>query len=275
MRCHCASAGCRKYIGGAGQTAEKDLPAPEPDEAAPLDLPPIMLGDGDLDPNMRMLLDWRVGSRVDKARELGMVTRCVVRSCGAAAGWRAHGPPCLMPAKLSHVDTPFLCSLERLCKSRQVQWTIKHFFGQAPLPDKVEDEAAVIAKPAVVEPVAAAEGPANGRAQPAAGRGKGAKSKAAAGAKAGKGKAAHADGEAAAPTASAEGDGKAGGEVPQVRGPKAAFKAWKIAQQQGKGAAMKAGKAVLARRRGGQAGVHKCHWARRAGGSVLEPVAAE
>lgn len=51
------------------------LPAVEPDDARH-DLPPIMLTDGDMDPNMRMLLEWRVGTKVDKAKEMGMVTRC-------------------------------------------------------------------------------------------------------------------------------------------------------------------------------------------------------
>lgn len=40
-----------------------------------LDLPPVMLLEGDMDPNMRMLLEWRVGQRMDKGKEMGMLTR--------------------------------------------------------------------------------------------------------------------------------------------------------------------------------------------------------
>lgn len=51
------------------------LPAVETVEDATHDWPPIMLGETDMDPNMRMLLDWRVGTRVDRPKEMGMVTR--------------------------------------------------------------------------------------------------------------------------------------------------------------------------------------------------------
>ncbi len=61
------------------------LPPVESDDVSH-DLPPIMLTDSDMDPNMRMLLEWRVGTKVDKAKEMGMVTRCAL-----AAGGRGRG----------------------------------------------------------------------------------------------------------------------------------------------------------------------------------------
>ncbi|GLI62407.1 hypothetical protein VaNZ11_005027 [Volvox africanus] len=99
MRCYCRSTNCRSFIGGMQDNFDVSLlPVAEPDDASH-DLPPIMLTDSDMDPNMRMLLDWRVGTKVDKAKEMGMVTR-----------------------------------LERLCKARSVVWTVKHFYGQEPIP---------------------------------------------------------------------------------------------------------------------------------------------
>ncbi|GIL91288.1 hypothetical protein Vretimale_10000 [Volvox reticuliferus] len=99
MRCYCGSTNCRSFIGGMQDNFDVSLlPVVEPDDASH-DLPPIMLTDSEMDPNMRMLLEWRVGTKVDKAKEIGMVTR-----------------------------------LERLCKARNVVWTVKHFYGQEPIP---------------------------------------------------------------------------------------------------------------------------------------------
>ncbi|GLC55996.1 hypothetical protein PLESTB_001053200 [Pleodorina starrii] len=99
MRCYCRSTNCRKFIGGMQDNFDVSLlPAVEPDDASH-DLPPVMLTDSDMDPNMRMLLEWRIGTKVDKAKEMGMVTR-----------------------------------LERVCEARNVTWSVKHFYGQEPLP---------------------------------------------------------------------------------------------------------------------------------------------
>ncbi|PNH08632.1 Histone-lysine N-methyltransferase ASHH2 [Tetrabaena socialis] len=100
MRCYCNSNGCRSFIGGQQDNFDVSLlPAVEFVEDASVDLPPVMLGDTDMDPNMRMLLEWRIGTKVDKTKEMGMLTR-----------------------------------LERLCKGRSVNWSVKQFFGQEPVP---------------------------------------------------------------------------------------------------------------------------------------------
>ncbi|KAG2485616.1 hypothetical protein HYH03_015679 [Edaphochlamys debaryana] len=248
MRCYCRSGGCRKFIGGQQDNFDVSLlPTVETVEDASLDLPPVMLTDPDMDPNMRMLLDWRVGAKVEKAKELGMVTR-----------------------------------LERLCKSRNVNWTVRHFYGQEPRPapqeyphelqtgarpagpsatgsagapstsgqgeDKAGEAASAAATPAPAlakgkqarkaEKVAAAAAAAAGT----AGKGKGA---GAGGAKAQTEGATHAAGVAKLRIDDAGGSGAAATpaptpsakpattpEVTQVRGPKALFKQWKIMQQQ-------------------------------------------
>jgi hypothetical protein len=61
-------------------------------------------------------------------------------------------------------STPGLCSLctrlERLCKSRNVTWTIKHFYGQEPLPAAQEQQQQVRLQPESVAsaPSASAQG---------------------------------------------------------------------------------------------------------------------
>ncbi|KXZ54200.1 hypothetical protein GPECTOR_5g294 [Gonium pectorale] len=240
MRCYCQSQNCRQFIGGMQDNVDVSLLAPvEPDNAS-RDLPPIMLTDADMDPNMRMLLEWRVGTKVDKAKEMGMITR-----------------------------------LERICKSRNVNWSVKHFYGQE-APPPPQDDAAIVPSTsergtdqpqAVVESCAGA-GPAPAKSKQQRKAEKAGAVAAAAAPSAAKGKATgakqqldgatHAAGvaklrieEGATPVAAsgpestpreaggAQAGRQAGTSAPsttpdmaQVRGPKALFKQWKIMQQQ-------------------------------------------
>eukprot|EP00198_Chlamydomonas_reinhardtii_P005407 XP_001694743.1 histone methyltransferase [Chlamydomonas reinhardtii] len=242
MRCYCKSGGCRKFIGGTQDNFDVSLlPAVETVEDATHDWPPIMLGETDMDPNMRMLLDWRVGTRVDRPKEMGMVTR-----------------------------------LERLCKARNVNWTVDYFYNPTFVPVQKQSAQPLILPPEL--PTAQAvtgKGAGAAQQQTSGGSGKAEKDKpgadstpapstakskqqrkaekAAATATAGKGKASaakqdkqdkqRAEGGAAAVSKLQLEDGAAAGPgpgslaqamagTPQFRGPKALFKQWKIMQQQ-------------------------------------------
>ncbi|GIL59061.1 hypothetical protein Vafri_14018, partial [Volvox africanus] len=231
MRCYCRSTNCRSFIGGMQDNFDVSLlPVVEPDDASH-DLPPIMLTDSDMDPNMRMLLDWRVGTKVDKAKEMGMVTR-----------------------------------LERLCKARSVVWTVKHFYGQEPIPtvqqqpqiqapapstsahgsasDKREkqpaSEVAGAAAPKVKDQRKAEKAAAGAAAAGATSKGKASGISAAKQLEASAGLpklrlddvAPSGTPLAGAAASSARHPPAVTPEVAQVRGPKARFKQWKIMQQQ-------------------------------------------
>lgn len=49
--------------------------AVEPGTDASLDLPPVMLVDSDMDPHMRMLMEWRIGTKMERAKEQAMMGR--------------------------------------------------------------------------------------------------------------------------------------------------------------------------------------------------------
>ena len=71
---------CRQFIGGGTQDAlpgAEPLPAlaepEEQEEDASGDLPPIMVGDSDMDAHIRAILDWRVGADFGKEKMPALV----------------------------------------------------------------------------------------------------------------------------------------------------------------------------------------------------------
>ncbi|KAJ9531590.1 hypothetical protein QJQ45_014945 [Haematococcus lacustris] len=101
MRCYCNSKTCRKSIGGSQQTYDESMLVDADDVTN--DFPPIMLVDSDMDWATRALLDWRVGTPMDKEKEPAILAR-----------------------------------LEKICKARGMLWQPGHYLGVLPLPSSVD-----------------------------------------------------------------------------------------------------------------------------------------